>query len=330
MSDFIVTQRQAVALIAPVLAGGCAQLFLFGILVCTFVNFVASPAWRATLPTQKLVVLLVMTLITVETAFCVHDLIFYGVTTATQFSVLGRGTLTECLEPALTGLIGALTQLVLASRALRATNNPWIRWGCTFVFGSLCLLEVLAAISLTYFSIWYHKGVYHLRLGGLTFSLSLKFWMWFAACADVVITGTYVVLIIKRLKRHTETGRNVMILILRAAIQSASYTAGFAILAAASEEVFEGTDIMTYDIPYAFWLPLASLYGLSLFCTLSIGDKVASQVRYEHELTLEDVENRFSRQVEQIREEAVVEEDVVRNRVEEKEARLAPRAIEIV
>ncbi|KAM0749565.1 hypothetical protein T439DRAFT_52664 [Meredithblackwellia eburnea MCA 4105] len=253
-----------------------------------FAHFLGSPSWRATSNMQKLAICFVMLTITVEIAFGTHDMIFYGITLSDSFEVLGQGTLTECIQPLLTGICGAVVQSVLAARALKVTDKRWVKIVSMTLFSAITLLELLGAVTLTYFEVWYHRGVYDKVIpGGMTFDISLKLWMWCAAAADIIVTGTYVILVHKKRKGQSDAARNVLTLVVQGAIQSASYTLIFALATAVLTQATDPNNIMYYDIPYAFWLPLAPLYGISLFSTLSIGQRVADRVRDSRAVMLE-------------------------------------------
>lgn len=126
--------------------------------------------------------------------------------------------------------------------------------------------------------------------------------MWASAATDLAISLSYIWLLRRKLRGGNEVTVSVLKMIGRIILQSASYTAVIACIAAiltsALSQVrshipssshrcfirsppninFPQTGPMTYDIPYAFWEPLSVLYPLSLFSTLGIADRVVSKM----------------------------------------------------
>ncbi|KAM0752665.1 hypothetical protein T439DRAFT_323281 [Meredithblackwellia eburnea MCA 4105] len=282
-----VSSKLASALTGPILAGHLTNILLYGFLLSTFLNFSKTPAWRSMSRLHRTVLLLVLALDTVEVGFGVNDILYFGTNVSPSFAVFAQGTLPECYEPLITALIAALCQLVLALRALKITESVYIRYACIVVFGSIVLLETLWAIFLTYFSVAYHDGNYNAAIGKLGLTQALYLWMWFAAGADSIITASYITIIIRKMKGQSDTARSITKLIIKGAIQSASYTAILALATAISTQVTANGGPMVYIIPYAFWLPLSSLYALSLFATFTIGDRVTEKIRNEHSVSLQ-------------------------------------------
>ncbi|KAM0751002.1 hypothetical protein T439DRAFT_347643 [Meredithblackwellia eburnea MCA 4105] len=282
-----VSSKEAAALTGPILAGHLTNILLYGFLLCTFLNFVQRPSWRTLSRPHRTILLLVLALVTVEVGLGVNDIVYFGTNISDDFAVFGDGNPAEDYEPLVTGLVACLCQSVLAMRALKITDNVYIRYVCLVIFGSIVLLESIWSAMLCYFSVQFQKENYTATIGKLGLDQSLFLWMWFAAGADTIITATYISIIIRRMKQQSEAGRSVTKLIIKGAIQSAFYTAFMALATAITTQITTNDGPMIYILPYAFWLPLSSLYALSLFATLSIGDKVTEKVRAEHSISLQ-------------------------------------------
>ncbi|ORY47581.1 hypothetical protein BCR35DRAFT_310915 [Leucosporidium creatinivorum] len=110
----------------------------------------------------------------------------------------------------------------------------------------------------------------------MSWPAAVMLWQGSAALIDILISSSYIYQLCRRLRGVTQTvgAESVLRLIVRMVVQSAAFTATFAILAAVSTAAFLDWNLMTEDIYYFAWIPLPSLYALSLFTTLSIREKV--------------------------------------------------------
>lgn len=83
-----------------------------------------------------------------------------------------------------------------------------------------------------------------------------------AACIDILISTTYIFQLCRRLRGAGNVGaESVLRVIIRMVVQSAAYTAAFAVLAATCVAAYLEWDLMTEDIYYAW-----SIVSRTLLC----------------------------------------------------------------
>jgi len=90
----------------------------------------------------------------------------------------------------------------------------------------------------------------------MSWTTSTSLWMWTAALIDILISTTYIFQLCRRLRGVTQTvgAESVLRIIVRMVVQSAAFTATFAILTASVTAAFPGWSLMTEDLYYAFWV----------------------------------------------------------------------------
>lgn len=74
-------------------------------------------------------------------------------------------------------------------------------------------------------------------------------------------------------------------MLIRTGLQTAAYTAINSIGGAVVSVAFDETNLMTTDVPYAFFLPMSSLYALSLLTTLNSRQKISQQLSKQNNVT---------------------------------------------
>ncbi|KAI5479408.1 PEBP-like protein [Pseudohyphozyma bogoriensis] len=107
-----------------------------------------------------------------------------------------------------------------------------------------------------------------------TFNQCVGIWLGSAAGADLIISGTFIVCLRQRLLGHDASTDTLVRRISKIVLQSAAFTALFAVPGAIVSIIFNGNSLNTTDLAYCFWLPLSGLYSLSLFTTLNLREKM--------------------------------------------------------
>ncbi|KAI5476171.1 hypothetical protein MNV49_000332 [Pseudohyphozyma bogoriensis] len=231
------SQGIANAVLMPVLLGCCLHLIIYGILLSTFGSFLRS-SWTTTNKPTRIVVALVMAFTTLSAALQISDVVHFGTLQQRDVGSLMQGTLRETTEPLWVGIVGCLVEGVLAVRAAR---DP--------------LMQPTTTPNLN-------------QCAGI--------WLGSSAGADLIISATFIVLLRKRLMGSGEKSDTIIRRVCHIAVKSAAYTACFAVPGAILCMCFNPNVVLTADIYYPFFLPLPSLYALSLFTTLNIRDTVLS------------------------------------------------------
>ncbi len=115
-----------------------------------------------------------------------------------------------------------------------------------------------------------------LEATGLNYNKMIGTWMWLSAAVDCTITAT-LFLSMKNLRLgFNENTDNAIRRIMHTAALTASYTAFFALMGALMSVVFSQSNTQTVDILFAFDIPLAALYSLSLLTTLDSRGPISS------------------------------------------------------
>ncbi|KAM0787674.1 hypothetical protein ACM66B_003737 [Microbotryomycetes sp. NB124-2] len=302
----VATNQQAVVILGPILIGCCFHLVLYGLLLGTFFKFTQTSAWKddgqddhgASLPHgssnsgfrrrcgltvlsrrewTKAIVCFVMLLATASVGMQTYDIFYFGVLQSRSVFSLVRGTVTELVEPVVAGVTGAIVESVLLARCVDIVKRRWLRrvvvCGCAVVI----FTGLMASIGAT---VWLSR----LYLSPLTFiTIAPSFnnvcaiWMVTTASVDVCISVIYIIGLRARLAwLNNETKDSAIRMITRICVQSASYTA---IVASAGAIIFLLNNTPSFalvDAGWAFFLPLPSLYALSLFTTLDMRNQVSS------------------------------------------------------
>ncbi|KAI5479931.1 hypothetical protein MNV49_002221 [Pseudohyphozyma bogoriensis] len=109
----------AQVIVGPVLLGQVFALTAYGVLLSTFYHYSCSEAWPRISRILKVTVWAVVVLNAFECALAAHDIWYYGTLLSDDVYTLLAGTLVECLEPLVSGLVAAIVQTLLAIRGSR-------------------------------------------------------------------------------------------------------------------------------------------------------------------------------------------------------------------
>ena len=99
---------------------------------------------------------------------------------------------------------------------------------------------------------------------------------------DVTITITLCILTIRRIEGFNDKMDSVLARLARLSVETALPTALIATAGAVVSSSFPTNNLLTLCIPFAFWLPLPSLYAISLFATLSARDRLRAILQQAH------------------------------------------------
>ena len=150
-------------------------------------------------------------------------------------------------------------------------------WGADSFVGRYRSVAWLGSIGAGVASLGFTYGfVDKLEATGLDYNKMIGTWMWLSAAVDCTITAT-LFLSMKNLRLgFNENTDNAIRRILATAALTASYTAFFALMGALMSVVFRQSNTQTVDILFAFDIPLAALYSLSLLTTLDSRGPITS------------------------------------------------------
>ncbi|ORY88501.1 hypothetical protein BCR35DRAFT_301656 [Leucosporidium creatinivorum] len=278
-------QEASYPIARPVVMGNTFGIYLMGLLSVLAIQHFRTEAWERAGKAHRGVVSAVIFLTMLYSALTVHDLWFYGTITTDNVGPLLTGTVAATIEPFLAGLIAACVQTTLAIRGSRVVATPLRRWVYLSLMGFFIVLSFVGSILATVWSVHYHFGGGSDGYLRIDFPTTLSLWMWSSAFADAVISGSYTIHLLRRIRSSNKVAASALKLIIPIVLQSALYTALFALVSAIMSQSFTlGGKFNENCIPYAFWLPLAQLYAISLFTTLGAADKVTATLGQRKQL----------------------------------------------
>ncbi|GAA6031334.1 hypothetical protein JCM8097_005606 [Rhodosporidiobolus ruineniae] len=265
----IASQQYSTGVLGPCVLGWSLQIALWGATLAWAASYVRSDLFKRDPLRRKLLLLAAVGLCTTQAVlnFC---LLFYWTTTQQRAAEdLVRPTVLDALQPLSVAFLGPMVQAFLAKRAIRLLVARWAKWTATILFSVVIALEFIAAVFNVIISLFFHEGKLQgvlLRLA--TFNLASGIWLWFAAIADVGVTALLIVVLRKRIAGFNPKTDGILRALSWLAIQSASYTAFFAV-AGAIAAYSAPQSYLASSAPYPLWYVLAGLYPIALLTTLS-------------------------------------------------------------
>lgn len=277
VESMIAPQRVAIGILGPCLVAWCSQLFLSGICLSSFYHYARQGHFSRDTARIKLFVTTVVGL-NVIMGFCSGVDIFRWGTTQERTSVqLWSQTIMDCLMPTM----GSIAAFLVQGWFLRRTTLLFQRRRSAVFFSVLVFTGMVAAlggaIGTTYFNFVYASGVENDNLVR-SYSIVESVWLWASAAVDVCVSGTLCYLLQAHVAGFSERTDSTLLKIMKLSIETASYTAVAASIAAIVSVSVNTASYFTGDINYVFWIPLPSLYTLSLLTTLESRDRLAKDL----------------------------------------------------
>ncbi|KAK4049647.1 hypothetical protein OIO90_005406 [Microbotryomycetes sp. JL221] len=278
----------SVSVLGPVLIGDAVHLVLFGLLLSTFVDFSRTAAWRASSKQLKWAIAIVLCLVTTIVGLQSYDIWYFGTLQQRELSTLLRGTWPESLEPVLAGLVGAIVESILVARASRFIQLKRIRWPLLAVSAALIITGFLGSLGVTvWLCLFYKDPLWDPQIPGLpTFNNCMAVFLVCSATVDLTISVICksrmqrdILSLRKKIVGFSKSTDSALKLVMRISLRSALYTAIIAIAGAACSLSFDSYTIKTIDVAWAFFLPLPSLYAMSLFTTLDVKNRLSDHFK---------------------------------------------------
>ncbi|ORY88155.1 hypothetical protein BCR35DRAFT_351272 [Leucosporidium creatinivorum] len=267
----------AEALIGPILIGAMLQIGLYGFLLSYLINLRSSPTWTRSRRITRTVCYGVVLLNTGYTGLTGHTIWYWGTLPERDYHTIAGGEVVAAAGPIVLTTIAVIVQMTLAVRSSRIMKRAIYRYIYITVIGCTGLVSYLGAIVLSASSLRWHFLNMTDWVAGLSLKKGLMIWMWSACSIDLTITTVYLIQLRRTLWGKNSTSDSVFLLIGRLVVRSAAYTAVFAALVAIMTQLF--CDSMNlFGLDFVFCIPLASLYTLSLFTTLTIPDVVEREL----------------------------------------------------
>ncbi|ORY80235.1 hypothetical protein BCR35DRAFT_325200 [Leucosporidium creatinivorum] len=271
-------QALATALVGPLYFGWTLQVFTAGIFFSSLAAY--HEYWATHSKGVRTALGVVTTLLFIQTAFNFAEIFWWGVRVGMNVNDMLVGHWPMTTTPLVIGLIGATAQIFLTQRAAQLFVKRWTRWLFYIVQGLLIITAFMGSCMVTYFGFLYLFGLED-QQGALTFNRGVAIWLIANAVADTLISVTLFFNLRARAKAaggfNPQTFKLLSTLI-RTGLEVALYTTIVSIGGAAVSIAFAEADLYTTDVPFAFFLPMSSLYALSLLTTLSTRTKMSRQL----------------------------------------------------
>ncbi|KAM0746832.1 hypothetical protein T439DRAFT_360124 [Meredithblackwellia eburnea MCA 4105] len=271
----LASQYIATVILGPFVAGWAMQLVLYGAVLSTFFQYVASTGFQRDGTKMRVFLIVCVVLCTCQAVISFISLIHYATSQKRDTDTLYSQTVFDALETLPVGLLGALTQTFLASRAKGLFHTAWKRYVWIVLVGTGIAAGVTGSMLYLVISTYNFEDRQD-ELLPLTFQSITGLWLWGGAFTDVLISSTLVVLLAKRLKHDHSSTDSLLLYLMRVAIHSASYTALFALVGAILSFSFATSDLAS-QCAAPFWVMLAPCYCFSILTTLGSREKAQHQ-----------------------------------------------------
>lgn len=271
-------QRVAIGILGPCFVGWCLQLWLSGVCTTAFYSYAKRGHFSRDTLTIKTFTAFVFILNTVL-AFCSGVEMFHWGSTQTRTSAeLWTQTPLDCLLPFLTGLMAFLVQGWFLRRTALLFRTRTSAIVFTAVVFLLQLTALAGSIGVAYLNFITNSNSAS-NDGARYYAITNSLWLWSSCTVDVGISGTLSYLLKAHVVGFNQKTDSTLVKIIKLSIETASYTAVMASIAAIISDVTINTSsFFTADIIYAFWVPLPSLYTLSLLTTLESRDRLSQEL----------------------------------------------------
>ncbi|GAA5898349.1 hypothetical protein JCM6882_000134 [Rhodosporidiobolus microsporus] len=264
----LASEEFSIAILGPSVMGWAGQIALWGMVVAWAGDYFRSELFKRDPPRRKAILIFAVTLCTLQTGCNFYLLFKWSTHQERDAYVILEPSRVNALQPLSAGLLGATVQSFLASRAIGLLTKRWSKRLATAFFTVSIFLELFFSLFNVVLNQLFHDGMLSDTLIKLvTYSAISGIWLWFAAITDVGVTVVLCVVLRKRIAGFNESTDNKLRTLCWLAVQSASYTAVFA-LAGAISAYATPFNLLYSSIPFAFWYLLPSCYVLALITAL--------------------------------------------------------------
>ncbi|KAI5474625.1 GTPase activating protein [Pseudohyphozyma bogoriensis] len=238
---------------------GCTiHILLTGLTLSMFTRFLTTSRFSREPPWMRTIILTTFIFNLFQLGVTVGDVIYWAATQEREYDHFFEGTYMDSLTPLFDGVIAFLVQGVYGWRAWTLFKSKWRKRVFVAVLVPTMLAGVFSAFVVLVLNFGYATGKFD-HAGLLTFNTMASLWLWCSFAADTGISVTLWFLFRSNVAGFNQSMDSVLLKLARLAIQSGSYTAITALLAAAFTDGFMSD--YTVAIPYVF----LSLYTISLF-----------------------------------------------------------------
>ncbi|KAL8278124.1 hypothetical protein RQP46_009448 [Phenoliferia psychrophenolica] len=273
----VMAQKYSTGLLAPYAVGWGIALIAYGIVLASFVRYLQSSfyprdsKWKKALTWGVVILNTGCAVQIMENTFYWSTLQRRNTTNLEQYNNWGL------VSPILSGIIAFTVQGVYAFRSYKLFETAVAKTVFVF-FISLGMIGGIAGSFML--AVLTHMSVIGTIENALpiTFPICSGIWLWCSAFVDITNTATLCILLRRRVKGWSSETDNMVKSIVVLAVETAMYTSLFALIGAVLSISWHPSTDLTADYPAAFWIPLPSLYAVSLFTTMTSRDKMQNQM----------------------------------------------------
>ncbi|GAA6031328.1 hypothetical protein JCM8097_005604 [Rhodosporidiobolus ruineniae] len=246
-------------ILGPSVIGWVGQIALWGMAAGWAGDYMRSDLFRRDTPRRRALLVYVLLICTAQAAFNFYLTFHWTTTQHRDAEIMLAPSRINSLQPLTVGFVGVPVQAFLASRSINLLQARWAKRLAKAFFSLVIFLEAASIIFNFVLNTLFHDD----KLHG-----SLLIWLWLAAITDVSITILLIVVLRKRIAGFNASTDQKLRALSWLAVQSASYTAFFALTAAILAYATPPDDLRYTSLPFAAWYNLTSSYVLSLLTAL--------------------------------------------------------------
>lgn len=271
---WLAPQRVAIGILGPPFVGWVLQVFMGGICVTVFYNYVRSGQLSRDTTVIKTLAITIFCMNIAIAFFCAETIFRWGTTQQRTTDQLWSQTTLDCLQPAFAGSVEFLVQAWFTRRASMLFKRRPYKWGFIMIATLGIVAAFAGSLGITYLNFCYADGLggnYYARFYEITNAI----WLWSACLVDILNSATLCYLLKTHVVGFNEATDSLLLQIIKLSVETASYTALVAFSAAVVSASVNNDSFQTADLNYIFWVPLPSLYTLSFLTTLASRDRLA-------------------------------------------------------
>lgn len=286
-------QKYADSIIGPVIIGSMVNIFLFGIALQAYINYSYSSFYQRDSRRTKLLFWVVCVFGLFEIALNVVGIYNYAVSQKRDLMTLEATSMVANLQPTVAGVVAVLVQCFLTHRAGTLFNSRLGRGIFHGIVGFGILAGILGAICVSAVTFSYTLGR-RKALEYLTYNQAVAIWTWSSAAVDIAITLSLFLTLRKHIAGFNQEMDSILVKLMRLGLWTALPSTCLALAAAIASLTLKTHNVLTCSITAAFFLPLPSLYCLSLIKTLSYRENLATHSGFNPPPTTDQAGNPYT------------------------------------
>ncbi|GAA6042121.1 hypothetical protein JCM8097_003117 [Rhodosporidiobolus ruineniae] len=271
------SQEAATLLMGPSQVGYQVQILVYGLFAALFIQYCSSGELARHNRTARAALWISLFLNTFYTGFCFYEAYIAAVSQDRTYFNLANSDAVWNVLPMLNGVITALTEGYLASRAGALIPSKSLRIVFWIWMAALIAVVLFGSAVTTADGVFYLQGAEDGSLA-ISYNSANSIWLWASAVADISISSACAYGLMSRVASFNVVTDSLLRRLTLIVVRTAAYTSLLSIVGAICLVIWSDDNNNAF-IPIALWLPMPALYGLSLF-TFSAGSRRAIDSRF--------------------------------------------------